>query len=102
MIKRCEICGRQFSAKRSTAKYCSNGCKQKAYRHHQGYPFAGELKEPDVRLTLTEEDVRSVVQQAHITASDLSRAAMSTTAPLCLSLGRCAKALEQALRREGL
>lgn len=28
----CVICGTSFSASRSTARYCSSSCKQKAYR----------------------------------------------------------------------
>jgi hypothetical protein len=30
--KKCEACGDQFEAKRSTAKYCSNGCRVQAQR----------------------------------------------------------------------
>lgn len=32
MRKKCEACGKQFEAKRSTAKYCSNGCRVQAQR----------------------------------------------------------------------
>ncbi|MEU8717489.1 hypothetical protein [Streptomyces sp. NPDC048663] len=32
MRKKCEECGEQFEAKRSTAKYCSNGCRVQAQR----------------------------------------------------------------------
>ncbi|MGW4876549.1 hypothetical protein ACWEPI_08335 [Streptomyces sp. NPDC004262] len=32
MRKKCEACGEQFEAKRSTAKYCSNGCRVQAQR----------------------------------------------------------------------
>jgi hypothetical protein len=35
-IKLCEYCGRQFEAKRGTAKYCSNSCRTKAYRRRHG------------------------------------------------------------------
>ena len=31
----CEECGRMFTPKRSDAKYCSNACRQKAYRSRQ-------------------------------------------------------------------
>jgi|SRR5829696_7328005 len=30
--KTCEVCAKQFSAKRTDAKTCSSACKQKAYR----------------------------------------------------------------------
>ena len=39
--KNCEYCNRIFYAKRNTAKYCSNSCRQKEYlsykRFHQAY-----------------------------------------------------------------
>jgi hypothetical protein len=31
-MKTCEQCGRSFAAQRSTARYCTDGCRQKAYR----------------------------------------------------------------------
>ena len=33
LMKVCEICGQHFKAKRVDAKYCSDACKQKAYRN---------------------------------------------------------------------
>jgi len=32
VTKHCEVCGVAFTAKRSTARYCSNACRQEAYR----------------------------------------------------------------------
>lgn len=32
MRKKCEACGEQFEARRSTAKYCSNSCRVQAQR----------------------------------------------------------------------
>lgn len=29
----CPVCGKTFTPKRSDAKYCSNACRQKAYRN---------------------------------------------------------------------
>ena len=34
MIKQCAVCGDDFEAKRSTAKYCSNRCKME-YRNNK-------------------------------------------------------------------
>ncbi len=36
MYKVCSSCGKGFAAKRDTANYCSNGCKQEAYRKRNG------------------------------------------------------------------
>jgi hypothetical protein len=32
---RCEVCGEPFEAARSDAKYCSNACRQRAYRERK-------------------------------------------------------------------
>lgn len=99
MIKRCEICGREFVAQRSTAKYCSNRCRLASQR---GTVFIGDLMPPDTTRSMTDDEVAMVIQQAHCTAADLSRASLYTPAPLCLSLKAVAKKLEGALRSEGL
>lgn len=51
---------------------------------------------------MTDDEVLEVVQRAHAVASDLSRASMLTTSPLCLRLRRAAKRIEDALRGEEL
>lgn len=86
-------------AKRSTAKYCSNRCRLMAQR---GAAYEGELEPPDVRVSMTEDEVVAVVARAHDAASDLSRAAMLTPAPLCRSLKAVSQKLADALRTEGL
>ena len=99
MIKNCDICGKEFVAKRSTAKYCSNKCRLMAQR---GIVYVGEIEAPDVRVSLSEEEILAVVGRAHDTASDLSRASMLTPAPLCRSLKAVSQKLSDALRAEGL
>lgn len=99
MIKRCEVCGREFQAKRSTARYCSATCRSRAAR---GYAFTGEIMPPVPSATMSVQEVGDVVQRAHAAASDMSRASMLTASPLCLKLRRAAKKMEDALRGEGL
>lgn len=99
MIKKCEICGREFKAQRSTARYCSATCRSRAAR---GYAYTGELQAPAPSASMTDDEVLEVVQRAHVVASDLSLASMLTTAPLCLRLRRAAKRIEDALRGEEL
>lgn len=36
--KICSICGKQFTAKKRDAMYCSDACKQKAYRQRKVLP----------------------------------------------------------------
>ena len=102
MIKKCEICGREFAAKRSDARYCSGTCRQRKIRMSRGVPFVGQVEAPSITARMTDDEVAAIIQQAHCTASDLSRASMHTQAPLCLSLKNVAKKLESALRGEGL
>lgn len=99
MIKRCEICGREYAAQRSTAKYCSDRCRQMACR---GTAFTGEIKPPDAHVSMTQDEIVAVVGRAHETASDLSRASMLTPAPLCRSLKTVSQKLSDALKAEGL
>ncbi len=99
MIKTCEICGREFVAQRSTARFCSATCRK---RKERGYAYIGELRPPVPSASMPKEEVAAVVQNAHNVASDLSRASMLTPAPLCLSLKRVAKRIEEALRGEEL
>lgn len=99
MIKRCEICGRDFEAKRSTARFCSNTCRSRASR---GYAYDGELQTPEPSARMSVDEVNDVVHRAHMAAADMSRASMLTAAPLCLKLRRAAKRIEDALKGEGL
>jgi hypothetical protein len=39
VTKVCDYCGKEFSAKRDEAKFCSASCRTKAYRKRHGIPF---------------------------------------------------------------
>ncbi len=39
IIKTCQYCGKEFTAKRKEAKFCSASCRTKAYRKRHGIPF---------------------------------------------------------------
>ena len=99
MIKRCEICGRDYVARRSTAKYCSNRCRLMAQR---GVEFRGKVTAPVEKVGLSSDEVASIVSRAHDTASDLSRASMLTEPPLSHSLKVVSRKLADALSAEGL
>ena len=72
MIATCVICGAEFVAKRSTAKYCSCRCKHIA---HRGTGSASTAP-PIVRAAMTDGEVWEIVCRAHELAADLSRASM--------------------------
>lgn len=99
LIKRCEICGREFAAKRNTARFCSATCRK---RNARGYAYDGKLLPPEPSCAMTESEVLDVVRCAHDAANDLSRASLMTSYPLCESLGNAAKGIEDVLRGEGL
>lgn len=99
MIKRCESCGREFQAKRSTARFCCSTCRSHA---HRGYPYQGELQPPAANASMSDDEVLDVICRAHAAASDMSRASLMTPAPLCLRLREAARKMEDALRGEGL
>ncbi len=99
MIAKCVVCGREFTCKRKTAKYCSASCRGLA---HRATPFHGTVELPSALASMSEEEVLQVVNNAHACASDLSRASSYTPAPLCLSLAKVATAFEDALSGEGL
>lgn len=99
MIKRCEVCGKEFKAQRSTARFCSATCRK---RNARGSAYHGELSQPAANASMSNEEVLETIQRAHIAASDLSRASMLTPSPLCLKLGRISRKIENALRSESL
>jgi len=99
VIKRCEVCGREFQAQRRTARFCSATCRSRAARSHA---FTGGIEAPDPSTRMTMDEVGEIVQRAHVAASDMSRASMLATSPLCLRLRRAAKGIEDILRGEGL
>ena len=99
MIKRCEICGKEFDARRSTARFCSSTCRSRSYRAYAYYEKHGKCHRS---VSMSDDSVLEILNRAHTVASDLSRASMMTTAPLCLSLKKVSKKIEDALREEGL
>lgn len=99
MIKKCIICGAEFVAKRSTAKYCSNICRVTAQR---GVPMKVDLEPPDVHISMTDDEVLEVITRGHQAADDFSRASMMTQYPLCLSLKKVGQKIAKALKEEGL
>lgn len=98
MIKKCEYCGREFEAKRSTARFCSATCRS---RHHRAMAYTGKGI-PRPVMSMSKEDALQIVTRAHEVASDMSRASMLVSAPLCLSLAKVSAAIEDALESEGL
>lgn len=100
MIKACELCGREFVARRSTAKWCSDACKMRWHRGTVALP--GSLEPATPRVCMSAEDVAAVIEDAHRAAQDLSRASMLTRQPLSGRLGSASAKIEAALRGEGL
>jgi hypothetical protein len=43
----CETCGREFTARRNDARYCSRACRQKAYRDRHAPVLARRFRLTD-------------------------------------------------------
>lgn len=99
MLRKCEICGIEFVCQRSTARYCSDRCRQSA---HRGIVSVEPREVQPLERRMSDDEVSEVVTRAHGVAADLSRASMLTYAPLCLSLRSVSRKLTDALRKEGL
>lgn len=99
MKRKCDVCGKEYEAKRKTSKYCSNTCRSRASRAHA---FTGELKPVKKRPPVQKTPVSDLVQRAHMVAADFSRYSLVEPAPLCLKLRRIADGIETTLKREGL
>lgn len=106
MLKHCEQCGREFVARRSTAKYCSNACRVRNQR--MGPPKRRKKLDipavdvPDEKLFMTVDELADVVQDAHRVTDDMGRASRHAPGPLCGKLRRCAEGFADVLGREGL
>ena len=98
MIKVCQVCGAQFAAKRSDARFCSATCRTRNFRGS----YVPPLHTPTIAVVMDAEEVQAIVASAHHSASDLSRASQHTDPPLSRTLGRVAADFEESLRREGL
>lgn len=101
MIKVCQMCGQEFVARRSTAKWCSDLCKMRWHRGSVALPGAFVRPTPPA-ICLTGDEVAQIVCAAHTAAQDLSRASMLTRPPLSAKLGAVSAKIEAALRGEGL
>ena len=96
-VAKCESCGREFDAKRSTAKYCSDRCRQRAHRR-----LAPLM--PDEPITV---EKRATMEEVLIAVSDARKISnrmvqLSRTAPRPLRPGceRIGEAIALAIAKE--
>ncbi|MFP4369448.1 MAG: hypothetical protein ACLFR2_07705 [Candidatus Kapaibacterium sp.] len=55
--KICDYCGKPYTAKRGTSKYCSNACRTKAYRNRKNIPEP-DFKSKSPSITASENELR--------------------------------------------
>lgn len=97
MLKICACCGKPFEAKRSTARFCSDRCRN---RNH----YIGRAVIPDepaeVFVPESFDDVADALQDARRVSNTLAR--LSHTGPRQLRAGcqRIADAIALAIRKE--
>ena len=92
--KICEICGKAFEARRSTARYCSGRCRQRAHKGKMRQPVIPKGR-PAPIAPASFEDVAAALDDARALSNRFAR--MSATAPRPLRAG-CAR-IGQAITR---
>lgn len=100
MIKKCVICGQQFHAQRSSAKYCSTRCRVQAHRgvvpmHPDDPPVIVE------RTNDVVEDAALLVNEAHQLSSAFIQQSNAVPLPLRAGCERIGTSLHASLEREG-
>ena len=100
MIKVCPMCGGQFHAQRSSAKFCSTKCRVQAHRGVA--PIAPDA--PPVieqRTGSVVEDVALLVGEARQLSGAFVQQADSVPVPLRAGCERIGRSIHAALEREG-
>ena len=99
MLKKCILCGQTFHAKRSSAKYCSSGCRVRAYR--SGVPQLPE--QPPIIPQQTEdevEDLAVLISEARQLSGAFIQQANSVPVPLRAKCARVGTGIRESLERE--
>lgn len=97
VMKACEVCGKPFEARRSTARFCSSKCRQRAFKQKRPIePSASPAPEPPA----TFDDVAGALNQARSLSNTFAR--LSATAPRQLRSGcaRISRAISRAIEDE--
>jgi hypothetical protein len=68
-IKNCENCGKSFIIKKDTAKYCSGGCRQEAYRKRNEMPVPHFLAKSTNLGSINENNSTQEYQESSSTNS---------------------------------
>lgn len=93
----CEECGKQFEARRSTARFCSSRCR---VRHHRAkepiMPAARPAPLPDSSF----EDVAEAVGQARAVSNSFAILSESAPRPLRPGCRRIGEAITRAIEDE--
>lgn len=106
IVKICEICGTTFLAKRKDAKCCSVTCRKRKQLWNSKVAYLSEdvVSNEVVRIEnkMTDGEILGVIQQAHHTVTDLSRASVCTQGELSKRLDRVSRGLKNLLEGEQL
>lgn len=110
MEKVCPVCGSRFTAKRSTAIYCSSTCRVRALREREYEADCGHLVErirmapprPVAPKPATVDNIAVAVTGLRSETVALRHFARSAPLPLRPVLTRVCDAVDEALEREGL
>ena len=97
--KVCATCGQVFEAKRSTAKYCSDRCRKKAYKASMRQPVVPAGK-PAPIPSATFDDVAAALDGARSLSNRFAQLSTSAPRPLRPGCARISQAITRAIKDE--
>lgn len=99
MQVRCSVCGKLFEASQRGRRYCSNACRQLAYRERGKLRFHGA---PGVKPEIDEiADVQRALMEARRLVNRFAELSQRATPALRPGCKRVSRALYEAIEREG-
>ena len=101
--RQCDVCGRAYTPQRSSSKYCSAACRQKAQRIRNRPQYVPVWSAPVERAEPAKvpRDAEAAVLAAHRAANDLGRLSRSGPHQLRAAFARISEAIQSALDAEG-
>ena len=108
---RCAVCGRRIEPKRHGGglprRYCSNACKQRAWKSRHGFPFGEGARDaaqvasilPEVRSRPAEESVAEVLLAVRLVGQVARQVGADSPPQLRWRLSELADSIEESYRR---
>lgn len=99
VAKVCETCGQVFEARRSTAKYCSDKCRLRAFKGKSRQPIVPNAQ-PAPFLSSSFDDVAAALDSARAVSNKFAQLSTSAPRPLRPGCARISQAITRAIKDE--